>query len=332
MRVSILDDYGDTLRTLDCYGRLAGHDVTIWTDHTDDEDVLADRLAETEALVLIRERTPLPAGLVARLPRLRLVSLRSAYRHVDVDACTRHGVLVCSNLHADTPSYATAELTWALVLAASRRLPQHVAALRAGTWQGGGLGRTLRGRTLGVFGYGRIGATVAGYGRAFGMDVQVWSRPVSLERARADGHGVAPDQATFFATSDVVTVHLRVVPDTVGIVTAADLARMRPDALFVNTSRTALVEPGALEAALAAGRPGGAAVDVFEHEPVVGGAHPLLARDDVVATPHVGFVTREEWELQFADVFEQVAAFAAGAPINVVNPAALGPPAPGARR
>jgi D-3-phosphoglycerate dehydrogenase len=322
VRVTILDDHIDTLRTLDCFRRLDGHDVTVWTDHTDDEDLLADRLASTEALVLIRERTALPAALIARLPRLRLVSLRSAYRHVDVEACTRRGIVVCSNLHADAPSYATAELTWALILAASRRLPQHVAALRAGRWQGGGLGRTLRGRTLGIFGYGRIGAAVAGYGRAFGMDVLVWSRPASLERARTDGHRTAADQAALFAASDVVSVHLRVVPATVGIVTGADLAAMRPDGLFVNTSRAALVEPGALEAALAAGRPGSAAVDVYDREPVVGGDHPLLARDDVVATPHIGFVTREEWELQFADVFDQITAFAAGAPINVVNPEA----------
>jgi D-3-phosphoglycerate dehydrogenase len=323
VRVSILDDFQSTIRTLECAQRLVGHDVTVWTDHTDDHDVLARRLADTEALVLIRERTPLPAALVERLPALRLVSLRSSYRHVDVDACTRRGVVVCSNLHADTPSYAAAELTWALIMAAARDLPRHVVALRLGTWQGGALGRTLRGRTLGILGYGRIGATVAGYGRAFGMDVQAWSGPASRERAAADGVRVTADQAELFATSDVLSVHLRVVPATVGIVTAADLARMRPDALFVNTSRAALVEPGALEAALEAGRPGGAAVDVFEREPVVDGKHPLLARDDVIATPHLGFVTREEWELQFADVFDQVVAFAAGAPLNVVNPEAL---------
>jgi D-3-phosphoglycerate dehydrogenase len=328
VRVTILDDFLSTIGTLSCTQRLTGHDVTVWTDHTDDLDVLARRLAGTEALVLIRERTALPGALVERLPDLRLVSLRSSYRHVDVEACTRRGVLVCSNLHADAPSWAAAELTWALVMAAARDLPRQVAALRAGTWQGGVIGRTLRGRTLGILGYGRIGGAVAGYGRAFGMDVQVWSGPASRERAAADGLRVVADQAELFATSDVVSVHLRAVPATVGIVTAADLARMRPDALFVNTSRAALVVPGALEEALAAGRPGGAAVDVFEHEPVVGGAHPLLTRDDVIATPHLGFVTREEWELQFADVFDQVVAFAAGAPINVVNPEARNPSAP----
>ena len=322
MKIAILDDYFDTLRTLDCFQRLAGHDVTIWTDHLQDTAALAARLHGVQTLVLIRERTRITAPLLALLPDLRLISQRSVYPHIDIDACTRQGVLVCSNLHADAPSYAAAELTWGLVLAAARQIPQQVAALKAGTWQIG-VGNTLRGKTLGVFGYGRIGATVAGYGKAFGMRVLVWARPESLARAQADGWEAAPTKAAFFARSDVLSLHMRLVAATRGIVTAEDLARMKPSAILVNTSRAGLIADGALVTALRAGRPGVAAVDVFEQEPVVGGAHPLLAMDNVVATPHIGYVTRDEYELQFADIFDQIVAYAAGAPINVVNPAAL---------
>ena len=318
MRVTVLDDYGDTLRTLDCFRLLDGHDVTVWTDHEDDPDRLAERLATTEALVLISERTAIRAPLLDRLPRLRLIRLRSAYPHVDVDACTRRGVVVCSDLHAGSPSYATAELTWALILAAQRRLPEQVASIRAGRWQAA-IGRSVRGQVLGIYGYGRIGEVVAGYGTAFGMAVQVLAREASAARAAADGYTVCPDAATFFATSDVVSLHMRFVAATRGIVTAADLARMKPTALLVNTSRAGLIEPGALVRALEQGRPGQAAVDVFDEEPVYDAADPLVSRPDVLATPHIGFVTREEFELQFATVFEQVVAFAAGPPINVVN-------------
>jgi D-3-phosphoglycerate dehydrogenase len=324
MKVAILDDWFDTLRTLDCFERLAGHEVTVFHDHVEDVDLLAERLADVEALVLIRERTEIRAPLVHRLPRLRLISQRSVFPHIDVDACTRAGVVVSSNLHVDSPSYATAELTWGLVLAAMRQIPQQMASLRAGSWQAG-VGNTLRSRTLGVFGYGRIGAVVAGYGRAFGMPVQVWGRPESLARAAADGLTAATSKAAFFETSDVLSLHLRLIAATRGIVTAADLARMKPTALLVNTSRAGLVEPGALVDALRAGRPGLAAVDVFEQEPLRDRAHPLLTMPQVVATPHIGYVTREEWDLQFADVFDQINAYADGKPINVVNPEALGP-------
>jgi D-3-phosphoglycerate dehydrogenase len=322
MKVTILDDYGDTLRTLRCFATLGGHDVVIWTDHVDDIDQLTERLRDTEALVLIRERTPIGAALLEQLPRLRLISQRSAYPHIDIDACTRLGVIVSSNLHTNTPSFATAELTWALVLAAMRRIPEHVQSLRAGHWQAP-IGRTLRGLTLGVYGYGRIGRVVADYGQAFGMRVQVWAREESRSRARGDGYSVAPDKASFFETSDVISLHMRLIDATRGIVTADDLARMKPDALLVNTSRAGLVEPGALVDALDRGRPGMAAVDVFEEEPVVDTHHPLLGNPNVVATPHIGYVTREEFELQFSDVFDQIAAYAAGYPINVVNPNAL---------
>jgi len=228
-------------------------------------------------------------------------------------------VMVCSNLHAGTPSYATAELTWGLVLSAMRQIPRQVASLQAGTWQSG-IGNTLRGKTLGIYGYGRIGAVVAGYGRAFGMKVLVWSRDASRDRARADGLDVADSREAFFESCDVVSLHLRLVDGTRGIVSAADLARMKPAALLVNTSRAGLLEPGALVDALRAGRPGMAAVDVYEHEPVTDAHHPLLALENVVCTPHLGYVSLDEWELQFADVFDQINAFAAGSPINVVNP------------
>ncbi len=322
MNISILDDYHDTLRTLACFRKLDGHDVTIWNDHVQDVDALAARLRDTEALVLIRERTRIRAPLIDRLDRLRLISQRSVYPHIDVDACTRRGVIVSSSQHADTPSYAAAELTWALVLAAARQIPQQMRALQSGKWQIG-VGNTLRGKTLGIFGYGRIGAVVAGYGKAFGMNVLVWAREASLARARGDGYAVATDKRTFFQECDVISLHMRLVDATRGIVTAGDLARMKPTALIVNTSRAPLIEPGALVSALEAGRPGFAAVDVYEDEPVLDTRHPLLARENVVCTPHIGYVTRDEYEIQFSDIFEQILAYASGAPINVVNPDAL---------
>ena len=318
MKVAILDDWHDTLRHLPCYAKLDGHDVTVWTDHVEDEDVLASRLADTEALVLIRERTRITGALLDRLPALRLISQRSVYPHVDVSGCTRNGVLLCSNMHSDTPSYAAAELTWALVLAAARQIPAQVASLKAGRWIAG-VGNTLRGKTLGIYGWGRIGEVVAGYGRAFGMDVLVWAREDSRLRAARDGWPVARSKEAFFAESDVLSLHMRLVPATRGLVTAADLALMKPTAVLVNTSRAGLVAPGALVAALRAGRPGMAAVDVFETEPLLDTADPLVSLPNVVATPHIGYVTMEEFDLQFADVFDQINAFAAGAPIHVIN-------------
>jgi D-3-phosphoglycerate dehydrogenase / 2-oxoglutarate reductase len=325
MKVAILDDYHDTLRTLQCFGKLAGHDVKVWTDHVQDTDGLAAGLKDAEALILIRERTRIRAPLLERLPKLRLISQRSVYPHIDIEACTRLGVVVSSNMHPGTPSYSTVEMTWALILAAVRDIPQQAAALKAGRWQIG-VGTTLRGKTLGVYGYGRIGAVVAGYGRAFGMQVQVWAREATRAKARADGYAVAPSKEAFFAECDVITLHMRLVEATRGIVTAADLARMKTTALLVNTSRAPLIEPDALVSALKAGRPGKAAVDVYEQEPVTDGRHPLLAMDNVVCTPHLGYVTREEYELQFSDIFDQVVAFAAGSPINVVNPEVLRQP------
>jgi len=320
MKVSILDDYFDTLHTLPCFAKLAPFDVKIWNDHVEDVDVLAERLQDTEVLVLIRERTKIQAPLLARLPNLRLISQRSVYPHIDIDACTQHGVIVSSNLHADTPSYAAAELTWALVLAAVRQIPAQVSALQRGVWQVG-VGSTLRGKTLGIYGYGRIGKVVAGYGRAFGMTVCVWAREAARARACDDGYDIAPDKDAFFARCDVISLHMRRIEATRGTVTAADLARMKATALLVNTSRAGLIEPGALVAALRAGRPGMAAVDVYEEEPLTNPSHPLLGLPNVVCTPHIGYVTRDVYDLQFADIFDQILAYAAGAPINVVNPA-----------
>lgn len=322
MKISILDDYFDTLRTLPCFAKLTGHEIEIWNDHVQDIDVLAARLKDTDCLALIRERTKIQATLLEQLPKLKLVSQRSVYPHIDVETCTRLGIVVSSSQHVGSPSYAAAELTWALILASARQLPQQMASLKAGKWQIG-VGTTLRGKTLGIFGYGRIGATVAGYGKAFGMNVMTWAREESLVRARLDGYATARSKGEFFESCDVMSLHMRLVPATHHIVKAEDLARMKPTAILVNTSRAPLIEPGALVAALHQGRPGFAAVDVFEDEPMRNLDLPLMQFKQVVATPHIGYVTREEYETQFSDVFDQIIAFALGRPINVVNPNVL---------
>ena len=254
-----------------------------------------------------------------------MISQRSVYPHIDVDACTESGIIVSSSQHAGTPSYAAAELTWALVLAAMRQLPQQMAALKAGKWQIG-VGNDLRGKTLGIYGYGRIGSVVAGYGKAFGMNILVWAREGTIVQARSDGYAAARSKEQFFSDCDVLSLHMRLVDATRGIVTGQDLARMKPTALLVNTSRAGLIEPGALLAALKGGRPGLAAVDVYEDEPVFNVDYPLFAIDNVVCTPHIGYVTRDEYEIQFSDIFEQIVAYAAGTPINVVNPQMLESP------
>ena len=325
LNITILDDYADTLRTLPCFRKLDGHHVTVWNDHVQDDALLAARLAETDVLVLIRERTQIRASLLDRLPRLKLISQRSVYPHIDLAACTRRGVIVSSSMHAGTPSYAAAELTWGLVIAAMRQIPQQVQALQRGQWQIG-VGHTLRGKTLGIYGYGRIGAEIARYGAAFGMAVVAWGREASQQRARDHGVTVAASKRALFEHSDVVSLHLRLVPETRGSVGAAELAAMKPEALLVNTSRAGLIQPGALVEALRAGRPGMAAVDVFEDEPLLDPGHPLLTMPNVVATPHIGYVTLEEYELQFGEIFDQIVAYAAGQPTNVVNPAALAAP------
>ncbi len=321
MKVHILDDWFDTLRDLPCFQKLSDHDVTVWTDHVEDVDALAGRLADAEALVLFRERTKITAPLLERLPNLKLISQRSVYPHIDVPACTANGVLLCSNMHAGTPSYAAAELTFGLILAGMRQIPQQMASLKTGYWQMG-VGKTLRGRTLGLYGYGRIAKAVAGYADAFGMNVVWWSSEEGRARAHADGVTVATSREAFFAETDVVSVHVRLKPTTHGIITAQDLMRMKPSALFVNTSRAGLIAPGALMEALNAGRPGIAAIDVFDVEPLTDATDPLLAHPNLIGTPHIGYVTEDEFDLQFADIFDQINAFADGAPIHMINPEA----------
>jgi len=322
MNIAILDDYQDTIRTLDCFQKVAHHAVTIWNDHTKDTDILAQRLRDTEALALLRERTPIREALLDKLDKLRIISQVSVYPHIDVSACTRRGIVVSSNTSTHV-SYGTAELTWGLILASLRRIPQEMAALKLGRWQTPTVGLCLRGKTLGVYGYGRVGRVVAGYGRAFGMEVQIWGRESTITKARADGFAIAKSKEKFFAESDVVSLHIRLVDDTRGIVTASDLALMQPSSLLVNTSRSGLIQPGALEQALKAGRPGMAAVDVYEDEPVLGANHPLLSMENVVCTPHLGYVAREELERMFSMIFDQILAYEKGAPIHAVNPEVL---------
>lgn len=322
MNVALLDDSLGVVATLpafEAFARLDRYRVTVWRDHTKDVDALSERLRDTDALVLLRERTPIRAALLERLPRLKLITLNGPYPHVDVAACTRRGVVLCAG--KPRPSSATAELTWGLILAATRRIPQEMKRLQEGHWQST-VGTGLRGRTLGIVGYGTIGRQVAGFGRAFGMRVVVWSREKGLAAARADGHEIARSREALFEDADVVSLHLRLVAETRGTVRPSDLARMKPTALLVNTSRDALVEPGALVAALRAGRPSAAAVDVFESEPVVDPGHPLLDMENVVCTPHLGYVERDQLDRYYADQFRRVQAFDRGEPIDVANPEA----------
>lgn len=325
MNISILDDYQNAVKTLSCYGKVTGHNVTIWNDHTEDINILAGRLKETEALVLLRERTPIHARLLERLDNLKIISQTGASPHIDVNACTRRGIVVSSQTGPGKPSYATAELCWGLIIAALRRLPQEMTALKAGNWQVYPVGTGLRGKTLGIYGYGKVGGVVAGYGRAFGMKVLVWGRDTTLAKAQIDGHALAASREALFEESDVLSLHLRLDDSTKGLITSGDLAMMKSTALLVNTSRAALIAPGALEGALRAGRPGMAAIDVFEEEPVLGGRHPLLSLDNVVCTPHLGFVEQDGLENMFSIIFEQIHAFVSGKPINVVNPEVLYP-------
>jgi D-3-phosphoglycerate dehydrogenase len=322
MRIAIPDDYQDCVRGLDCFARLAGHEVTIFHDTLHDDAALAERLQGFDALVLTRERTRIGASLLARLPQLRLISQTGKVAgHVDVDACTAHGVAVADGRGSGA---ATAELTWALALASRRHLVDEANRLRGGRWQGH-LGQQLHGQRLGIWSYGRIGRQVARYGQAFGMRVWVWGRAGSTADARADGIEVAPSREAFFSESDVVSLHVRLSPETHGIVHRDDLDRMKPTALLVNTSRAELIAAGALVAALRAGRPGFAAIDVFEQdsEPVLDAAHPMLALPNALCTPHIGYVERDNFEHYFGTAFDNIVAFAQGRPQNIVNPQVL---------
>lgn len=319
MIIAIPDDYQDCVRQLDCFAQLAGHEVRIFNDSVKGTEALAARLADAEAIVLTRERTRIDADLLDRLPKLRLISQTGKLAgHVDLAACTARGVLVAEGSGAGS---ATAEIAWALALASRRHLVSESNRLRQGQWQGH-LGQQLCGQRLGVWSYGRIGRQVAGYGRAFGMKVWVWGREASTAAARADGFEVAPSRDAFFAQSDVISLHVRLHAETVGIVTAQDLARMKPTALLVNTSRAELIERGALVHALSQGRPGFAAVDVYEEEPVLGADHPLLRLPNALCTPHIGYVEKDNYERYFGIAFDHIVAYAQGRPTGVLNPEA----------
>jgi len=319
MIIAIPDDYQDCVRHLDCFAKLAGHEVRIFNDSVKGTDALAERFTDAEAIVLTRERTRIDAALLDRLPKLRLISQTGKLAgHVDLAACTARGVRVAEGSGAGS---ATAEIAWTLALASRRHLVSEANRLRDGRWQGH-LGQQLSGQRLGVWSYGRIGRQVAGYGRAFGMQVWVWGRETSTAAARADGFEVAPSREAFFAQSDVISLHVRLHADTVGLVTAEDLARMKPTALLVNTSRAELIARGALEHALAQGRPGFAAVDVYEEEPVLGANHPLLRLPNALCTPHIGYVEKDNYERYFGIAFDNILAYAQGRLTDGVSPAA----------
>lgn len=331
MNIIILDDYQDAVRKLRCAAKLDALNAKVFTNTVKGIGQLSVRLRDAEVLVLIRERTHFPRQLLEKLPKLKLIAQTGRVgSHIDVEACTRLGIAVAEGVGSPI---APAELTWALIMAAMRRLPQYIGNLKHGAWQQAGLkaasmppnfgvGMVLRGKTLGVWGYGKIGKLVAGYGRAFGMQVQIWGSEASRLAAQSDGYQTAASREAFFESSDVVTIHLRLGEATRGIVGADDLARMKPTALFVNTSRAELVSDGTLVSALNRGRPGMAAVDVFESEPILQG-HPLLRLENAVCTPHIGYVEQDSYELYFDAAFDNILAFIRGEPRNLVNPEAL---------
>ncbi|MET3137947.1 D-3-phosphoglycerate dehydrogenase [Undibacterium sp. GrIS 1.2] len=324
MKIAILDDYQDAVRHLSCFDLLQGHEVKIFNSSAVGVGQLAIRLAPFDALVLIRERTVLSKALLAKLPNLKLISQTGKVAgHIDIAAATERGIKIVEGIGDPT---APAELTWALIMAASRQIPHYANNLQHSLWQTASidptrnrLGRVLKNRTLGIWGYGKIGKMIAGFGKAFGMQVMVWGREPSRLKAQQDGYQTAMSKEAFFAECDVLSLHLRLNDATRGIVTPADLALMKPDALFVNTSRAELVASGALEAALPLGRPGVAAIDVFETEPVPA-KHPLLQMENVLATPHLGYVEQDSYEIYFRAAFQNIVDFANGTPKNVLNP------------
>lgn len=330
MKIAILDDYQDAVRKLDCFCLLSGHDVKVFNNTVKGIGQLAARIGDAEALVLIRERTAITAQLIDKLPRLRVISQTGRVgHHIDVEACTARGISVLEG--AGSP-VAAAELTWALLMAAQRRIPQYVANLKHGIWQHSGLkssgmppnfglGQVLRGHSLGIWGYGKIGRLVAGYGRAFGMNVHIWGSESSRQAAAADGYEAADSREAFFEQCDVVSLHLRLNDATRHIVKLEDMLRMKPTALFVNTSRAELLEDNALITALNRGRPGMAAIDVFDSEPILQG-NPLLRLENCVCTPHIGYVEHESYEMYFRQAFQNIVDFADGNADSSVNPAA----------
>ncbi len=331
MNIVILDDYQDAVRKLKCAGKLDAYAAKVYTNTVKGMGQLAVRLKDAEALVLVRERTQLNRALIEKLPKLRLISQTGKIGpHIDLAACTERGIAVAEGVGSPV---APAELTWALIMAAMRRLPQYISNLKHGAWQQSGLkassmpanfglGNTLRGKTLGIWGYGRIGQLVAKYGQAFGMNVKVWGREASRAQALADGFQAFTSREACFEESDVLSLHLRLCDDTQNTVSADDLARMKPTALLVNTSRSELIESGALLAALNRGRPGLAAVDVFESEPILQG-HALLRLENCICTPHIGYVEQDSYELYFGAAFDNIINYIKGTPTNIVNPGAL---------
>jgi len=321
MKIAVLDDYQDVFRTLKCYSRLKGHNVVTYRDSVKEPAGLAERLNGAEAVILLQQRTPFPRAAAEKVTTLKLISQTGRnVNHIDLAACTEKGIMVCGS-GAGLPNH-TAELTWGLIFAALRHIPEEVQRFRAGKWQTT-LGTAVVGRTLGVYAYGRIGSIVANVGRAFGMKVVCLGREGSTAKARSDGFEIAASREGFFEGADVVSLHLPLNKETRGIVTRADLARMKPTALIVNTSRAPIIEEGALVAALKEGHPGFGAVDVYENEPVLNGEHPLLKMDNVVCTPHLGYVERDTYEKYYGAAIDGVVAFAAGNPINVLNPEAV---------
>lgn len=321
MKIAVIDDYQDAFRTLRCYAKLKGHEVIVYNDTEKDAARLAERLKDAEAVILTQQRSRFPRAVIERLPKLRLLSQTGRNAgHIDVEACTERGIMVSAGGSGNP--HPTAELTWGLILAALRHIPYEVRQLSEGHWQST-LGIAVQGKTLGIYALGRIGSLVANVGRAFGARVLCWGREGSLARAREAGYEVAKSREAFFAECDILSLHLPLNKETRGIVTREDLARMKATALIANTSRAGIIAEGALVEALKAGRPGLAAVDVFEDEPVIGAAHPLLKMDNVVCTPHLGYVERETYESYYGIVVDQVLAYAAGNPINVLNPEAI---------
>lgn len=326
MKIAVIHDYADVFRTTAAFARLGAHDVTVYNDAYVDPDRVVAQVADSEALLLTQQRVRITRDILERLPQLRFISQtgKNLY-HLDVGACTERGIVVSAAGGTDgkSPYSATAELAWGLIIASLRSLPYEVARFREGHWHST-VGTRLAGATLGIYAFGHIGAAVARVGKAFGMNVLCWGREGSAARAAAEGFTVAPSRETFFEAADVISLHLPGNRDTQGIVTRQDLARMKPTALLVNTSRASVIEPGALAEALRAGRPGYAAVDVYEEEPVVGANHPLLGMGNALCTPHLGYCDRQGYETMYRSAVDQLLAYAAGAPINVANPQALG--------
>ena len=322
MKIAVLDDYADAFRKVADFPRLREHEVVSVRDSEKDHAKQAARLADFDVVVLTQQRSQFRRAVIEKLPNLKLVVQTGGHReHLDIEACTEKGIAVATG--RSSKSYSTAELTWGLILASMRHIPHEVAQLKQGAWQST-VGTELHGKTLGIYGLGKIGSVVARYGKAFGMEVICWGRSATQARAREAGYIVPESREAFFGRADVLSLHIHYFPETRGLVTAGDMAQMKHTALLVNTGRAGLIEEGALEAALKKGRPGFAAVDVYEDEPLVGGNHPLLKLPNAICTPHLGYAVKEGFENHYNGVIANIVAFASGSPVNIINPEALG--------